>query len=403
MKMEYKHTRYASYIGYITQAIVNNFMPLLFLIFQRDFGISLEKIGLLISINFSMQIVVDFLAARYVDRLGYRNCIMAAHIFCFMGLVGLGVLPELLPKPFSGILIAIIINAIGGGLIEVLISPIVEALPGNEKEKAMSLLHSFYCWGHVGVVIISTAFFSIFGIQKWKYLSIAWSFVPLFNTWNFMRVPIQMLKKEGEEISIKKLFCVKSLWVFFLLMICAGASEQAISQWASYFAEQGLKISKLTGDLLGPCSFAFCMGISRMLYGIYGEKIKVEKALLYSGFLCVISYIIVVASPISWLALIGCTLCGFSVGILWPGVFSLSSKSYPKGGTVMFALLALAGDIGCSIGPGLVGGVSNYLSVKQQIDGIQYGLTAAIMFPVLFIIGVFFIYRNKLNGSGEHK
>jgi len=388
-KLGFKGTKYASYIGYITQAIINNLPPLLFIVFQKDLGISLERIGLLISLNFGVQIATDLIAAKYVDKIGYRSAIVLAHILSFIGLISLGLLPGLLSNAYIGLVIAMCINAIGGGLIEVLISPIVEALPGDEKESAMSMLHSFYCWGHVSVVIFSTLFFNMIGLKNWTCLPIIWSLVPLFNIFLFMKVPINTLVEEGEETPIRDILKVRVFWILFMLMICAGASEQAMSQWSSLFAEVGLKVSKNMGDLLGPCLFAVLMGISRTIYGIYGSKMNLMKYIVGSSILCIGSYLVAVLSPIPLLALIGCAICGFSVGIMWPGVFSLSAKKYPQGGTAMFALLALAGDVGCSSGPGIVGIVANYLG------DLKVGLMVAILFPIILIICIFLLNKSK--------
>lgn len=391
MRLSFRQTKYASYIGYVTQAIINNLAPLLFVIFQDEYQISVEKIGLLISVNFGVQIIVDFLAAKYVDRIGYRISVVAAHIFCTVGLIGLGLLPVIFPSAYAGLLTAVIINAIGGGLIEVLISPIVEALPGDEKESAMSMLHSFYCWGHVGVVVFSTVYFNVAGISNWHFLPVIWAVVPLFNTVLFSMVPIKTLVEEGEEIPLRKLFQVKIFWLLFLMMVCSGASEQAMSQWSSYFAEKGLCVSKTMGDLLGPCAFALLMGICRMIYGIRGSKMNLRKTIMSCSALCIISYLLAVFAPHPLLGLLGCAMCGFSVGIMWPGVFSLSAKCYPQGGTAMFAILALAGDLGCSSGPGLVGLLSN------MSGELKWGLLSAIIFPILLILSIkllFFFMRN---------
>lgn len=386
-KLSYRNTRYASYIGYITQAIINNLAPLLFIMFQQEFQISLEKIGLMVSVNFGVQIIVDLIAAKYVDRIGYRRAIVMAHIFAVMGLVCMGTLPYLMADAYTGLIIAVVINAIGGGLIEVLISPIVEALPGDEKEAAMSMLHSFYCWGHVGVVLISTLYFNVAGIANWRYLPLIWALVPLFNIFYFLAVPICHLVEDGEAIPLRRLFCVNIFWIFIVMMVCSGASEQAMSQWASLFAEEGLKVSKTLGDLLGPCAFAVLMGLSRLIYGIYGTKIDLQKAIVGGAVLCVVSYLVTVFSPIPLLSLAGCAVCGFSVGIMWPGVFSLASKHYPQGGTGMFAMFALAGDVGCSSGPGLVGILS------EALGGLKTGLMFAIVFPIVLIITIYLLKK----------
>ena len=382
MFKKYTYTIYACYIGYVVQAIINNLAPLLFLTFQRSFQISTEQIGLLISINFGTQILVDFIAAKYVNRIGYRVSVVAAHVFSVVGLIGLGIFPFLLP-PYAGLILAMVFNAIGGGLIEVLISPIVEAAPSSSaKETAMSLLHSFYCWGHVAVVLLSTLGFRLLGMERWYILPILWSVVPACNIFLFARVPIQTLVEEEEQIPAKKLLSMNMFWLFFALMVCAGASEQAMSQWASLFAEKGLNQSKTVGDLLGPCLFAVLMGSSRMFYGKFGEKIDLRKFMLGSGALCIISYLLAVFMKNPLLALLGCALCGLSVGIMWPGTFSLSAKFCPQGGTLMFALLALAGDLGCASGPAVVSVVSGFYPDL----GIKAGLAAAIVFPALMIL-----------------
>lgn len=382
IKNRYKHTIYASYLGYITQAIVNNFAPLLFLTFQRTYAISLDRITALVTLNFAIQLLVDFISARFVDKIGYKVSIVAAHIFAAAGLAGLGILPGLLPEPYTGLLISICIYAVGGGLIEVLVSPIVEACPTEEKSAAMSLLHSFYCWGSVFVVLFSTLFFTIFGIGSWKILCFVWAMLPLFNAFYYSGVPIAPLTEEGEGMSMTELFRSKFFWLFALLMVCSGASEQAMSQWASAFAESGLQVSKTAGDLAGPCMFSILMGISRVIYAKFSEKINLTAFMLGSGGLCILSYALASFAPGAILSLLGCALCGLSVGILWPGTFSLAAEKCPKGGTALFAFLALAGDLGCSSGPAVVGMVS------EAAGSLKDGLAAAAIFPVLLIIGL---------------
>lgn len=376
-----RHTILACYGGYITQAIVNNFLPLLFLILQDSFGIPLEQITLLVTINFLVQLAVDFIAAKVVDRIGWRVCLVAAHIFAAAGLAGLSFLPYIMP-PFAGLLVCVALYAVGGGLIEVLVSPVVEACPTDNKAGVMSLLHSFYCWGTVGVVALSTLFLSIFGKESWELLALIWAVFPLLVGAYFMQVPLYPLVEEGEGYGIRQLCRMKSFWLFVLLMFAAGASEQAMSQWVSAFAESGLGISKTMGDLLGPCVFSILMGSSRVFYGKMSEKIDLNSFLIGSGVLCVCSYLLASLSPLPALSLVGCGLCGLSVGILWPGVFSLASAEIPKGGTAMFALLALAGDLGCSGGPTTVGFVSGALGGE-----LKSGLVFGIIFPVIMITG----------------
>ena len=383
-KNNYQLTMYACFIGYIVQAIVNNFLPLLFVTFQKTYSIPLTQITLLITLNFGIQLVIDMLSTGFVDKIGYRASAIIAHVCSAAGLVLLTVLPEAFPDPFAGILIAVFIYAIGGGLIEVLISPILEACPTDNKEKAMSLLHSFYCWGHVGVVLISTLFFTLFGIENWKILAVCWAVVPAVNIILFAKAPIYSLHEEGETgLTLKQLFTRKVFWVMMLMMLCAGASEQAVSQWASTFAEQGLGVSKTIGDLAGPMSFAVLMGLSRLLYGKFGDRLDLDKFMRMSCLLCIAAYLCISLVPLPAVGLVGCAVCGFSVGIMWPGTFSKASAAVKGGGTALFAMLALAGDVGCSGGPTLAGVISGCFNGE-----LRAGILAAIVFPVLLLIGI---------------
>ena len=385
MRSPYQKTMYACFIGYIVQAVVNNFVPLLFVTFQKTYQISLSKITFLITINFLIQLLVDMLSAGFVDKIGYRASIILAHICAAAGLLSLTILPELLPNAYSGILIAVAIYAVGGGLIEVLISPILEACPTDNKEKAMSLLHSFYCWGHMGVVLLSTVFFALCGIDNWKILTILWVLIPIANILLFAKAPIYSLHEEGTAgLTLGQLFRKKIFWVFFLMMLCAGASEQAVSQWASAFAEQGLGVSKTVGDLAGPMAFAMLMGISRLIYGKWGDRLNLDRFMRWSCLLCIAAYLCIVLVPVPVIGLLGCAVCGFSVGILWPGTFSKASASIKGGGTAMFAMLALAGDVGCSGGPTMAGLVSGACG-----NNLHMGILAAIVFPVLMLTSLF--------------
>lgn len=384
MSNQYNKTITACFVGYIVQAIVNNFVPLLFLYFQRNYHVPLSQITLLVTFNFGIQLLVDLLSVGFVDKIGYRASMILAHVFAALGLMLLTVLPEILPVPFAGILIAVMIYAVGGGLLEVLVSPVVEACPSDNKEKAMSMLHSFYCWGHVGVVLLSTVFFRAAGIENWKILAFLWALVPLGNAFAFLKVPIAPLMEEGETgLRLKELFGIKVFWVLLVMMICAGASEQAVSQWASTFAEKGLGISKTAGDLAGPMAFAVLMGASRAFYGKYGDRIDLDRFMIYSSILCILAYLGISLIPVPQLSLAACAVCGLAVGIMWPGTFSKASKALPRGGTAMFALLALGGDVGCSGGPTLVGFVSGALG-----DNLKMGVLAGIIFPVLLLTGI---------------
>ena len=383
MHKNYRKTLRACYLGFITQAIAANFVPLLFLTFHTEYGIPLGQIALIPTTFFLTQLVVDVLCARFVDAIGYRRAIVASEVASALGLIALAFVPDLCPSPFIGILCCVVVYAIGSGLIEVLCSPIVEACPFDNKESVMSLLHSFYCWGSVGTILLSTLFFAAFGTGRWRVLACLWALVPLYNIYNFATCPIEHLVEEGKGMSMRQLFAAPLFWVAALLMVCSGASELSMAQWASAFAESALGLSKTLGDLLGPCLFAITMGISRVIYGRFGDRLDLTKTMLGSGALCLGCYLLASLSISPAAGLVGCVMCGFSVGIMWPGTLSISSKSMPLGGTAMFALLAMAGDLGGAFGPGLVG-----WATQNAGDNLRAGMLVGCAFPVLLIVGL---------------
>lgn len=388
----YNKTKLACYLGFITQAIAANFAPLIFLKLHTEYGISLGQIALIPTAFFLTQLVVDIFCAKFVDKIGYRVSIVASEIFSAAGLIALAFLPDLLPSPFAGIMISVVLYAVGSGLIEVLCSPIIEACPFENKEATMSLLHSFYCWGWVGVTLISTLLFFLFGIDNWKYVACFWSLVPLYNIFNFVTCPIEPIVEEGKGMTILQLLKTPLFWIAVVLMVCSGASEISMAQWASAFVESGIGLSKTFCDLAGPCLFAITMGICRVFYGKFGEKINLVNFMIGSGVLCLFCYILASLSKNPFVALLGCIFCGVSVGIMWPGTLSISSKKIPTGGTAMFALLAMAGDLGGSIGPSTVGMIS-----EKAGDNLQKGLLFGGIFPILLIVFLVILkfYRSK--------
>lgn len=386
----YQKTKRACYLGFVTQAIAANFAPLLFLKFHNDYNIPLGSIALISTFFFFTQLLVDLFCAKYVDRIGYRVSIVVSEVCSALGLIGLAFLPELLPDPFVGIIISVIVYAVGSGLIEVLCSPIVEACPFENKEATMSLLHSFYCWGSVGTILVSTLFLSVFGMDSWKWLACLWAVIPAINVYNFATCPIEKLVEEGSGMGVRELFKKPVFWIAVCLMICSGASELSMSQWASAYAESALGFSKTVGDLVGPCLFAVAMGISRVIFGKYGEKLDLMKFMIGSGVLCVVCYLMASFSANPLIGLLGCIVCGFSVGIMWPGTISISSKKFPAGGTAMFALLAMAGDLGGSLGPGMVGRIT-----QSAGDQIQVGLRVGLVFPVVLVLMLFLFGRAR--------
>ena len=389
MNKNYKKTLFAGYLGFVTQAISANFVPLLYITFRTVYGLSLTQIAFISTTFYIIQLAVDLVCAKIADKIGYRPCLIAAQITSALGIAGLTILPDILPSAYAGVLACVIVYAVGSGLIEVLCSPIIEACPFENKEGTMSLLHSFYCWGFAAVVLLSTLFFRVFGIENWKILALLWSVIPLYNTFNFATCPIEKLVDDGESMTVGELLKTKVFWLFILLMIGAGASEISMAQWASAFAESALHVSKATGDLIGPCGFAICMGVSRALFGKFSEKINLPVFMTASGILCFACYLIAGLAGLPVLGLVGCTLCGFSVGIMWPGSISISSSILPKGGTALFAFLALAGDLGGSIGPSIVGTVS-----QSAGNDLQAGVLAGIVFPIILVVTVLLLKKD---------
>lgn len=390
----YKKTKLACYLGFITQAVAANFAPLLFLKFHTDYDISLGNIALISTFFFFTQLLVDLFCAKYVDKIGYRVCIVASEVCSAAGLAGLALLPEIMPSPFAGIIISVILYAIGSGLIEVLGSPIVEACPFENKEATMSLLHSFYCWGAVGTILVSTVFLMIFGIDSWKWLAVSFAIIPAINIYNFATCPIELLVEEGQGMGIRKLFSNPMFLIAIVMMVCSGASELAMAQWASAYAESALGFSKAIGDIAGPCMFAVTMGISRVLFGKTSDKMNLNRFMIGSGILCFVCYLLASFSDNPIIGLAGCIVCGFSVGIMWPGTISISSKAFPTGGTAMFALLAMAGDLGGSIGPAIVGRVADMFG-----GSIHVGMRIGLLFPstLCFVLCLLNILNHAVN------
>ena len=385
---DYKKTLIACYLGFVTQAISANFAPLLFLTFKNTYGITLEKIAMIPLVFYLTQLLVDLAATKFADKVGYRMCVVASQVLSSVGLVFMAILPEVLPLPFMGILISVVLYAIGSGLIEVLVSPIVEACPFENKDGMMSLLHSFYCWGAMGVILGSTLFFVVFGVENWKTLTFIWALVPLYNTFNFIRCPIERLIEDGKSMGIRKLLKTPVFWLMIILMVCSGASEATMAQWASAFTESAIGVSKTVGDLAGPCLFAMFMGISRMLYGKFSEKLDLIKVMLGCGIMCAGCYLVASLSTLPILGLAGCAFCGLAVGIMWPGSISISSQKCPRGGTAMFAFLALAGDLGAMVSPAMVGSLS-----EMAGGNLKTGLLTATIFPIFLVFGLLILKK----------
>lgn len=402
MSINYKPTMRACYIGYISHAIVNHLVPLLFIIFQTDYQISFEKLGRLILLNFSTQLLMDVITVRVVDCLGYRKLMVAAHFFAAGGLFLLAFLPNLMTDPYLGIVIAVIVYALGGGLIEVLISPIIDSIPSSNKAGSMAFLHSFYCWGQMGVVLLTTLALAVFGRGSWQMITAVWAFIPLWNLFQFLQVPLMPTQPEQGRSSLKSLFSKQVFLVALVMMVCAGSAEHIVSEWSSLFAEKGLGVSKVLGDLLGPCLFAVLMGLGRVAYALWGKRITVERGLTVSALFCTCCYLVIIFSPWAVLSLVACGLCGLSVSLMWPCAISLTSKTFPLGGAAMFGVLAVFGDLGCAVGPWLSGIISDLVetlsaaATDPESIGLKCGIAVGILAPIFMLVCLSFFRKEQM-------
>lgn len=406
-QLTYKHTTLACYIGYITQAIGINFMPILFTIFKEEFSLSYSELGSLVVINFVTQILTDIFSTKYVDRLGFRRTSIPCQLLCFLGLMLLCILPSVMANSFLALAIATIVYAVGGGMVEVIISPIIDSMPSDDSTGAMSLLHSFYCWGQLGIVLLTTLAIKLCGNDVWRPLALILSLIPLINMLLFIKVPLPETENETRT-PIKALISNKAFLAAMILMVGAGAAEQVIAQWSSLFAQTGLGVDKTLGDILGPSLFAVFMIIGRTYFGVMGERLDLRRSLLYSSVLCIFCYIVTALSASPLLALAGCALTGLSVSLMWPGMLSLASSKFPHGGAAMFGVLAIFGDLGCSIGPMLTGFISDFaqkLPVLSEISqtsfltaeqiSLKAGIFSGIIFPVIMIPGLIILKEKK--------
>ena len=393
--VSYGKTKTACYLGYVTQAISINLLPLLYVTFQKEFSVTLAQLGLLATVIFVVQIAVDLLAARFGRHLSYRVGCIAAHVCATVGLASMSFLPSVLSDPYIGILLASVLLSVGGGLIEVLISPVVDAIPGEEKAGEMSLLHSFYCWGVVGVALLSTLFFTVCGTVAWRWLVLLWTLIPAMTVLLFCLVPLPP-KPEATAASPQPFRFAGLFLLLMLLMLCGGATELGLAQWASLFAERGLRVSKTLGDLLGPCAFALFQGSARVVYARQSLSHDARRMLVLCAVGCVVSYSLIVASPWPLLSLLGFCLCGWFVGPMWPGILSLASERYPTGGTSMFATLALCGDMGCALAPAMVGAVSDAVRMNVSLAyALRSGFGVCMIFPILLLVGLLLLRKRQ--------
>ena len=387
-RYSYTHTKISCYLGYTSQAISFSIPPLFFAIFNTRLNMSLSQIAFVIFMCFIIQLIVDAVAVKYVDRIGYRKSMIAGQITAASGLLFLGILPEFMENSYLGFFIAAVFYSIGCGITEVIVSPIIEYLPTKNKAAEMSLLHSSYSWGTVIAILATSFLLVLFGRVNWFVIPVLWALIPFYNIYLCFKVPFPDTIKEHERTRIKDILLNPMFITAMIVMACAGASEHVIFQWASYFAEIGLNLPKVTGDLIGPCMFGVLSGMARLWFGKYGNKKNLSGALVISGMLCTGCYICIVFSPVPLISVIACGVCGLATGLMWPGTLSLTSQILPKGGTAMFGLLAMAGDLGISCGTWLTGTLG-------ELYNLKFGFTVSLIFPIILLIGLFVIFKNR--------
>lgn len=377
MKKEFRLTLMAARMGFFTQALVNNLAPVFFVLFRVLYGFSYLQVGILAALNFTLQLFADITSPNLISRFGYRKCAMTAQALCAVGLILMPGLCILTGGVYISFIIPVLIYSYGAGMIEVLASPIVEAIPDLPENTKMSMLHSFYSWGQMTCVALTTLALHFIGYERWFLIPVLWSAIPIFGIILFSRARLDMAdmaEKESEKGG--RLFC-RSFVLMLIIMTCAGASEIAMSEWSSLFAEEALGVSKVAGDLFGPCMFALFMGMGRMCHAKFGERLNLSRLIKACSLLCVICYVGAALLRPAAASLIFCALTGLSVSLMWPGALSLAAARN-NGGARMYGLLAAFGDIGCIIGPVVTSSVSEFADGNERIRaiGAAYGLSA---------------------------
>lgn len=397
---DYRLTIRCCYLGMFVQAIVINLAPILFIPFKEQLGLTFEQLGRLILINFVTQVAFDLIAGATVTRLGVRRMVVAAHILVTLGLWLFAWLPGRLTSPYAGLVIGTIVFSMGGGVLELLLSPIINAVPSERKAADMSLLHSFYAWGQMTVILLTALAVFVLPAGPWRWVAPFWSIVPALGAWGFSRAPIPPFVEEEKRHRLRELLRVPAFLAAMLGLALAGASEIAISQWISAFAEKALRFPKLLGDLGGVCLFAAALGVGRTWYGLYGHKVCIRTRMIGGALLATVMYVLASLSPWPWVSLLACVMSGLAVSLFWPGLLSLTAVRFPLAGASMFAVLCAAGDMGCALAPWAVGlcadrvtalGLGGGMGWTPEAFGLRMGLLAGALFPfglLLVLIGL---------------
>lgn len=389
----YQLTTISCFVGIFCQAVSSNITAILFIPLMTLYGLSYVHLGLLVGINFTTQVLVDIIASRLVDRYGFRVFVLPSDILAVIGLVLFGLTPVLFDNILTGLVFSTIIFSASCGLQEVMLSPIVNAIPHNDKGPAMALMHSFYAWGQVATIIITTLFLFFFGIENWQVIVFLWALVPLVNFFMFLAAPFPGVIHENQRMTMRDLI-LKPFYLVALLAIMGGAAtELVMNQWSSTFSEKVLELPKVTGDILGMCGFAVFLGLGRVLYGRYGSKINMNNVLVGSAAAAVVCYIAVAISPLPAISLAACAVCGLAASLLWPGTLVITAEKYPLAGAWIFAILAAAGDIGAASGPFAAGVITDLtrqmpsilqFAASLQLLPDQFAIRIAILLSAIF-------------------
>ena len=393
MTQNYKITKYTCYLFYVLQGTLLNLTPLLFVPLMEQYGLSYMKLGALASVNFATQLIVDIVLSKLTDKHRYRISLRLSASAAFIGYMIFAWAPGRLGDPYTWLLIGTVVYSIGAGLMEITISPLIHALPDKAKGKSMAILHSFYAWGVVLTVIVSTSVLAIIGRDKWNFIVTGWLIVPVIGFILSCIMPVPKPESgENERTAGSFRILIKPAFILFLAMIFFGSCAEAVmTQWSSAFLERAVGLDKLIGDIAGMSMFALMLGLCRMASAALDKKISLSTYMMLGTIGAVICYIIVSVSNVAAVSLIFCALTGFMVGMLWPGTLVLAADAFPKAGAWLFAYLAVAGDLGGVFGPWITGAIADR-------SGLNAGLGAAAIFPVIGLICMI-IYKRRTRSA----
>lgn len=405
MKNNYKILKLACYSTNVSMSVITNMPPLLFLTFREQFGISYSLLGLLVTVNFFTQLLVDLIFSFFSHKFNIQKAVKFTPVLCMIGLLFYSLCPSLFKNnEYIALVIGTVIFSASGGFGEVLISPVIAAIPAKDPDKEMSKLHSTYAWGVVGVVLFATAFLAVFSSKYWQILMLILSLIPLFAAIAFAFSKVPTMQTPERVSGALKLLKNSGVWMCVLAIFLGGAAECTMAQWCSGYLEQALGIKKIYGDIFGVALFSVMLGAGRTLYSKIGKNIA--PVLFFGALGAALCYFIAALSPFAVVGLVACALTGFCVSMLWPGSLIVASDRFPAGGVFIFALMAAGGDMGASIGPQLVGIVTDAsiknpflidlasrFSVMPEQLGMKLGMLIGMLFPLCALPLYYYIWK----------